>query len=60
MPQDGRIDEARKLGLAPHYLFGLVTDTRPDRIDVVERTRSFRLDLSHAVSANALQRGPRL
>ena len=39
--QDGRIDEGRELGLAPHDLLGLVADARPDRIDLVERAAAF-------------------
>src|SRR6476661_7931124 len=44
--QDGGIDEARKLRLAPRHLLGFVADALPDRIDIVEPLR-FELLLSH-------------
>src|SRR4051812_47243969 len=51
--QDGGVDEARKIGLAPHDLVGFVSDAGPDRIDVVEPACGLRLDLSHVLSENA-------
>ena len=45
--QDRRIDEARKLRLAPHHLLGLVADARPDRIDLVEPVYGLELLLGH-------------
>ena len=47
MVQDRGIDEARKLGLAPHHVLGLVADARPDRIDRVEPVRGLELLLGH-------------
>ncbi len=47
MVQDRRIDEARKLGLAPRHLFGLVADARPDRVDLVEPADRLELLLGH-------------
>ena len=48
--QDGRVDEGRELGLAPHHLFGLAADARPDRIDLVERVRGSCVSLRHTVT----------
>ena len=45
--QDRRIDEARKLGLAPRDLLGLVADARPDRVDLVEPVDGLELLLGH-------------
>ena len=45
--QDGRIDEGRELGLAPHGLLGLVADARPNRIDLVERVCGSCVSLRH-------------
>jgi hypothetical protein len=45
--QDGREDEGRELGLAPHHLLGLTADARPDRIDLAERAGGFDLVLGH-------------
>ena len=45
--QDRGVDEARKLGLAPHDLLGLVADARPDRVDRVEPVRGLELLLCH-------------
>jgi hypothetical protein len=47
MVQDGGVDEARKLGLAPHHVLGLVANARPDRIDLVEPVRGLELLLRH-------------
>ena len=47
MVQDRGVDEARKLGLAPHHVLGLVADARPDRVDRVEPVRGLELLLGH-------------
>ena len=45
--QDGRIDQGRELRLTADNVFGLAADTRPDRVDLVERA-GFDLPLGHA------------
>ena len=45
--QDGRIDEARELRLAPHHVFRLMAHARPDRIDLVERVDEPGVMLGH-------------
>src|SRR6476659_10891820 len=44
--QDGRIDEGRKLGLAPRDLLGLATDARPYRVHLLQSAGS-HLMLGH-------------
>jgi hypothetical protein len=46
MMQDGGIDQGRELGFATRNLFRLAANTRPYRVDLVERARS-RLPLGH-------------
>jgi hypothetical protein len=53
--QDGGIDQCRQLGLAAHNLFGLAANTRPNRVDLIERSGS-DLTLGHARLRHPLPR----
>src|SRR4029079_1869399 len=48
--QHRRVEESRKLGLAPHDLFRLAANAKPDRVDGVESAACFRLMLGHGHS----------
>ena len=54
--QDGRIDEGGQFRLAPHHVFRLAADARPDRIDGIERR--LHLILRHRQSSRKTTRTP--
>ena len=45
--QDCRIDETCELGFAPHDLFRLAADARPNRVHLFQRMCGFHLVLGH-------------